>query len=113
MFFIIKNLNMRKWIYNIVIKMKPILKGIGGFIVICVLLSLLHWLLVNIYISICAPLTLFGPIQTLISLGSPVCHFINHVQFNISSYYITLWVSAATGCCLWITNQFNVNRHED
>ena len=53
-----------------------------------------HWALVQFYAYYCAPWSWAGPFTTLLSLGSPVCHFINYVQFELAKHYITIWTLA-------------------
>jgi len=36
--------------------------------------------------------------MNLFSLGSPVCHFVNHVQMKLTENYIFIWSCAATSC---------------
>lgn len=80
-----------------------IIKSIAYFILIIITTVMSHWLVVNMYVKLCAPMTLFGPIQTFISLGSPTCHFLNFAQHQLSKHYITLWSGAAIGFASWLT----------
>ena len=63
-----------------------------------------HWILVNLYTTICAPLNWMGPLITFINLGSPLCQFMNYVQFELAKHYITIWVSAGTGLIVWASS---------
>jgi len=83
--------------------MKKILKGVRYFLAFVTITVLSHWLLINLYVKMCAPLTLFGAIQTFISMGSPLCHFINFAQHELSKHYITLWSGAAVAFTSWLT----------
>jgi len=38
---------------------------------------------------------MIGPFLNVITLGSPVCHFVNHFQILLADHYITLWSTAA------------------
>jgi len=86
-----------------------LMKPIGIFIGTIVSLALIHWILIRTYASYCAPSGWTGPMIALISLGSPVCQFINHFQLGIANYYITIWAAAATGCLVWIASQIGTN----
>jgi hypothetical protein len=67
-----------------------ILKFIG-FVLITVIA---HWFLVNVYVTFCAPMSVFGIFKTMLNLGSPVCQFINLIQFELAKNYMTLWITA-------------------
>jgi hypothetical protein len=62
----------------------------------------IHWILVNLYIIHCAPAGIRGILQTFISLGSPLCQFINTVQYELARHYITIWAAGATAILAWI-----------
>jgi len=62
----------------------------------------IHWILVNLYITQCAPSGIHGILQTFISLGSPLCQFINTVQYELARHYITIWATGATAILSWI-----------
>tara|TARA_Y100001936_G_scaffold29592_1_gene27807 strand:- start:29 stop:283 length:255 start_codon:yes stop_codon:yes gene_type:complete len=53
-----------------------------------------HWILVNAYVYFCAPLTFMGALKTFFSLGSPVCQFMNLIQFELAKNYVTIWATA-------------------
>jgi len=61
-----------------------------------------HWALVQLYVSWCAPSTWWGPVKAFISLGSPVCHFINKIQFELAQHYVIVWAGAAAGLVAWL-----------
>jgi len=69
-------------------------------------LSAFHWIFMKIYISICVDLSIWGLITNVIYMGSPVCHFINQVQYEISKYYSTIWASIVLSFVTWITVSF-------
>ena len=62
-----------------------------GFVLITVVA---HWFLVNVYVTFCAPMSVFGIFKTMLNLGSPVCQFINLIQFELAKNYMTLWITA-------------------
>ena len=55
---------------------------------------LLHYILIHAYIYLCVGTGISGLFKTFISLGSPVCQFMNYVQYELSKYYITAWAAA-------------------
>lgn len=61
----------------------------------------LHWFLVNSYVYFCAPATIFGVFKTFLSLGSPVCHTVNLLQFELAKHYITIWTGAGIAIVAW------------
>lgn len=83
--------------------MNKLLKALCYFTAFVSLTVLSHWLIINMYVKMCAPLTLIGPIQTFISMGSPLCHFMNFAQHELSKHYITLWSGAAVAFTSWLT----------
>ena len=83
-------------------KIKRILRAIIYFIAFVTCTSVAHMLTVNLYVSMCAPLTWMGPFYTMVSMGSPVCHFLNTVQTQLTQHYITLWSGAAVGLVTWL-----------
>lgn len=71
--------------------MKDVLVKFLGIIFFSVIA---HWILINTYVYFCAPLSLIGFFKTFFSLGSPVCQFINLLQFELAKNYMTIWVGA-------------------
>ena len=61
----------------------------------------LHWFLVNSYVYFCAPATIFGAFKTFLSLGSPVCHTVNLLQYELAKHYITIWTGAGIAIVAW------------
>jgi len=39
----------------------------------------------------------------MISMGSPMCHFLNVAQSELTKHYITLWSGAAVAMITWLT----------
>ncbi|MDA9298817.1 hypothetical protein N9P79_00460 [Crocinitomicaceae bacterium] len=39
----------------------------------------------------------------MISMGSPMCHFLNVAQSELTKHYITLWSAAAVAMITWLT----------
>ena len=91
----------------VVNKMKSIVsKPITIMLVSWFTLLIVQWGLVNIYTHICVPLTWWGIFTSAVSLGSPLCHFINTIQYEITKNYIMLWGTAATITITWIIAKF-------
>lgn len=85
------------------IDFRKICKTTGCFFAFILLTVIAHWIAVNLYVSLCAPLTVFGVIHTMISMGSPMCHFLNVAQSELTKHYITLWTGAAVAVGTWLT----------
>jgi hypothetical protein len=66
----------------------------------------LHWSLVQLYATYCAPWGIFGAFQTFLTLGSPMCQFANTVQYELGKHYITIWIGAAAACFTWLVGNF-------
>jgi hypothetical protein len=84
--------------------MNPISKAIITFCLIICATTTMHWLLVQSYSHWCAPFTPWGLVGTLFTLGSPLCQFINHVQYELAKHYIVVWASAAVAIVVYISN---------
>lgn len=87
---------------------KFIFSPIGCFAAVVIATVLSHWALVNTYVYFCAPPTVWGAVQTLLSLGSPMCHFINSAQLELAKHYITIWASAAVALIAWIATKIKL-----
>lgn len=85
------------------IDFRKIAKTIGYFSGFVLLTVLFHWIAVNTYVKFCAPFTIFGFFHTMISMGSPMCHFLNVAQSELTKHYITLWSGAAVAMITWLT----------
>ena len=78
---------------------------VGLFVSIAFATVFTHWTLVQLYSSFCAPWGLLGPFKLFITLGSPMCHFINIIQVELAKHYITIWLSAGAACIAWIASK--------
>lgn len=67
---------------------------------------ILHWSLVQLYTKYCAPVGIYGLLQTFITLGSPMCQFANTVQYELGKNYIAIWIGAGTACVTWFLKSF-------
>ena len=77
------------------------------FSLIAASIAFLHYALINLYIYMCVGSGIFGFFQSIISLGSPVCQFINYLQFELSKYYVTAWAAAAVSAAAWLIGKFS------
>lgn len=84
------------------IEKQKMIKPIAVFSSIVFTTVFIHWLLVQIYATYCSAMGLFGFMYTFITLGSPTCHFINLLQFELAKHYITIWMGAGASIMTWI-----------
>ena len=82
------------------------LTPIGGFIILVLSTVFIHWSLVNLYTHFCAPPSIYGLFTTIISLGSPMCYFINITQVELAKHYINIWSSAGIAILAWMAAKF-------
>ena len=80
-------------------------KLIGLFMLSVIGVATLQWICLQIIATYCAPWGWFGPIQNILSLGSPVCQFLNHIQVGLGDYYIIIWTSAATAGIAYVISK--------
>ena len=66
---------------------------------------LAHWALVNLYVYFCAPPSILGIFTSILSIGSPVCQFINLLQYEIAKNYMTLWLAAGAATVTFILSK--------
>ena len=88
---------------------KKLLKPILIFALSIVSVSTIQWLCIQLLATYCSYWTLAGPIMNIFNLGSPVCHFINHVQIKLTENYIFIWSCAATSCITYIGQRVMIN----
>lgn len=65
-------------------------------------LTFIHWVLVQLYYYFCVGKGILGFLYSFITLGSPVCQFMNFIQFEISKQYILIWTAAAVSLLAWL-----------
>ena len=68
----------------------------------------LHWSLVTLYTHICVPSGIKGIYYTFMNLGSPVCYFINKIQYELAKNYITIWTAAGVAIVAWLINKLKL-----
>jgi hypothetical protein len=66
------------------------------FIYSILTISTLQWCCIRFLASYCAMPGIMGAFLNMMSLGSPICLFINTMQYTMSTHYLTLWATAAT-----------------
>ena len=94
-------------------KIKAItLTPVGGFIALVFATVFIHWALVNLYISLCAPPTIKRLMTTMISLESTVYYFINVTQVELAKHYISIWGSAGIAMIAWIAAKFSLAKRD-
>jgi hypothetical protein len=82
--------------------MNEILKIGLTFILVIIVTSVLQWSALAIYNIWCSPTSVSGFITHLFTLGSPLCQFINTVQYELSKKYTSLWTGAAVAITSFI-----------
>ena len=90
--------------------MISIIKPIGIFLLTIFTISSVHWCSIWFLYNYCQVSGLFGLLQHSIMLGSPVCHFVNHVQLSLSNHYITIWTCTAATCVSWCIHSSMTNK---
>ena len=78
-------------------KLLKYLKKITICISTILLVNLLQWLSIQFLHNYCSKPGLWGLVENIFSLGSPVCHFVNNIQYNLSNYYVQLWLTSGLG----------------
>ncbi len=62
-----------------------------------------HWLIIQLYASICAPTGILGLLNSFLLLGSPTCQFLNYVQYHLSTHYIAVLSSLGVSILAFLT----------
>ena len=66
-------------------------------IMILILISFIHWLIVNIYNIWCHDSSYWGIINNIFKVGSPICITLNKLQLALSENYIAFIISLGIG----------------
>ena len=82
-------------------------KSTCKFIFVVLFLGISHWMLMQLYIHLCVGTGIIGILSSFISLGSPVCQFINFIQFELSKHYVTIWAATGISLIAWIVGALN------
>ena len=78
-------------------------------VLLCVIgITSLHWFLMQVYLYMCVRSGLWGFFTSFITMGSPVCQFINFIQYEISKQYIIIWSTAAATLLGWIMTKIKI-----
>lgn len=81
-----------------------ILKYMG----IIIITNMLHWISVHVYMNLCAPMTWWGPLYSMVATSSPMCQAVNNIQLELSKTYKYLLINTCTFCLLNIKNYRNI-----
>ena len=73
---------------------KNIAKPTGIFLGTVLAITTIQWICIQLLATFCSTWGIFGPIYNILSLGSPMCQFVNHVQITLSDNYVTLCAGA-------------------
>ena len=77
-------------------------KSTCKFIFVVLFLGVSHWLLMQLYIQLCVGTGIMGILTSFISLGSPICQFINFIQYELSKHYVTIWAATGISFVAWM-----------
>lgn len=68
------------------------------FVILTMLVvNFFQWFSIQFLYNYCSKPGFWGFIENVLSLGSPLCHFVNSIQYNLSQYYVQLWLNAGIG----------------
>tara|TARA_Y100000591_G_scaffold80316_1_gene67602 strand:+ start:6877 stop:7158 length:282 start_codon:yes stop_codon:yes gene_type:complete len=90
-------------------KIKTVLtnKSMIKFVAAALFIGFSHYIIMQIYIHLCVGVGIWGFLTSFISLGSPVCQFINYIQYELSKHYITIWAAAAVSLVAWLVSKIS------
>jgi hypothetical protein len=77
---------------------------LGWFLLVILAVSTVQWTAVQFMATYCSTWGWLGPVKNMLTLGSPVCHFVNKLQMGLADHYVTIWVSAAVGVLAWFAS---------
>ena len=69
---------------------KKILIVIGTILMV----NFAQWLSIQFLHTYCSKPGFWGMVENILSLGSPICHFVNNIQYHLSHYYVQVWATA-------------------
>ena len=75
--------------------LKTIIKPTCIFIITVYALSTISWGLGAFHYYTCTPFTAWGWVMSPFNMGSPICQFMNYIQYELGKYYIAFWISTA------------------
>ena len=89
------------------------IRPLGVFLGTILALSTVQWACVQFLATYCSTWGWTGPIINLLSLGSPVCHFVNKFQVALADHYIMIWASALAAAVAWFIASLNPTKAVD
>ena len=84
-------------------------RPITGFLSVVILISTIQWACIQFLANYCAKWSWAGPLTNILSLGSPACNFVNHVQVTLADHYVTLWAGALGATIAFISSHVTVS----
>ena len=82
---------------TIIEKLKIYSKKIFILIATIFMVNFAQWLCIQFLYNFCSKPGFWGLVENILSLGSPLCHFVNNIQYNLSNYYVQLWITSGLG----------------
>ena len=74
----------------------------------CFTITMINWLIVRFVATYCYPSGLFGPVISLFTIGSPICHTLTLLQNRLTEQYVLIITSIVTliiaNCNITFTN---------
>lgn len=71
-------------------------KELSKYVAVILLLVFFYNLFIHLYIYLCVPDNFWSPFKLLLNTGSPMCLFINKIQYNLSNMYVYIWYISGT-----------------
>jgi len=68
---------------------------LGKIILIICLVVFFYNCVVNLYIYMCVP-EFMSAFKLMLNMGSPLCLFLNKVQYELSNMYVYIWYISGT-----------------
>lgn len=75
-------------------KTKKYSKKILIVVATIILVNFAQWISIQFLHTYCSKPGFWGMVENILSLGSPICHFVNNIQYNLSNYYVQLWLTS-------------------
>jgi hypothetical protein len=86
--------------------LKSIIKSITIFLITIITLSTIQWSSIQFLSTFCSKWTFLGFFENVVTMGSPMCNFVNHLQLGLSNHYITFWAISAASLVGFIISLF-------
>jgi hypothetical protein len=78
-----------------------IIKSMLTFIICFLIIITGHFVLIHFYVNHCVPTWW----KSVVNVGSPICQFVNRIQYELGLQYIYLWGAAAASIAAWTLHQ--------